>query len=71
MADVTDVDAPERAKQDSRSFAEWLSREVGLTGVPGGSFYHEEGMGESLIRFHFAVSEGTLDRVEKVLGQLA
>jgi len=71
MADFSNVDAPGHAKTDSRTFAEWLTREVGLTGVPGGSFYHEEGMGESLIRFHFAVSEGTLDRVEKVLGQLA
>jgi aminotransferase len=71
MADVTDVDAPERAKQDSRSFAEWLSREVGLTGVPGGSFYHEEGVGEDLIRFHFAASEERLDAAESALAPLA
>lgn len=71
MADFTGVDAPEDAKQDSRTFAEWLTKEVGLTGVPGGSFYHEPGMGEGLIRFHFALTEEKLDRVEKVLEPLA
>ncbi len=67
MADFTGFDAPDEAKEDSRSFAEWLTKEAGLTGVPGGSFYHEPGMGEDLIRFHFAVTEEKLDAVEKTL----
>ncbi len=70
MADFTGVDAPDEAKADSRTFAEWLTREVGLTGVPGGSFYHEPDMGEDLIRFHFALTEDKLDRVGKVLEPL-
>lgn len=64
MADFSDVAAPQAAKADSRAFAEWLTREVGVTGVPGGSFYHEPGMGEALIRFHFAASEQRLDGAE-------
>ncbi len=70
MADFSDVDAPKKAKQDSRTFAEWLTREVGLTGVPGGSFYHEPGMGEHLIRFHFAASKERLDAAEAKLDAL-
>ncbi len=61
MAGFSEVEAPAKAKEDSRTFAEWLTAEVGLTGVPGGSFYHEPDMGEDLIRFHFAASRATLD----------
>ncbi|MDX1612431.1 MAG: aminotransferase class I/II-fold pyridoxal phosphate-dependent enzyme [Candidatus Thermoplasmatota archaeon] len=71
MADFSQVDAPAEAKEGSRAFATWLTREVGLTGVPGGSFYHEEGMGEDLIRFHFAATEATLKAAEAKLATLA
>ncbi len=64
MAGFEDVEAPAKAKGSSRTFAEWLTAEVGLTGVPGGSFYHAPGMGEELIRFHFAASQATLDAAE-------
>ncbi len=67
MADFTGVEGPKEAQRDSRSFAEWLTSEVGLTGVPGGSFYHKPGVGEDLIRFHFAVTEKTLEAAEAKL----
>jgi aminotransferase len=71
MADFTDVDAPDEAKADSRAFAEWLVREGGVTGVPGGSFFDEEGLGEDLIRFHFAVTDEKLESAAKRLRALA
>ena len=38
--------------------AEWLIREVGVTGVPGSSFFREPE--HRYIRFHFAKKEETL-----------
>lgn len=38
--------------------AEWMTREVGVTGVPGSSFFREPV--QHLIRFHFAKKESTL-----------
>ena len=38
--------------------AEWLTREIGVTGVPGSSFFREPM--DSLIRFHYAKKEETL-----------
>ena len=38
--------------------AEWLTREIGVTGVPGSSFFREPT--NNLIRFHFAKTEATL-----------
>jgi aminotransferase len=38
--------------------AEWLTREIGVTGVPGSSFFREPT--HHMIRFHFAKTEATL-----------
>lgn len=38
--------------------AEWMTREIGVTGVPGSSFFREPV--KHLIRFHFAKKETTL-----------
>lgn len=38
--------------------AEWMTREIGVTGVPGSSFFREPV--DHLIRFHFAKKEETL-----------
>jgi len=38
--------------------AEWMTREIGVTGVPGSSFFREPV--NHLIRFHFAKTEATL-----------
>jgi aminotransferase len=39
--------------------AEWLTKEIGVTGVPGSSFFREPV--NHLIRFHFAKNEDTLN----------
>jgi aminotransferase len=44
---------------DDTAFAEWLSREVGVTPVPGSSFYREGG-GRSLVRFVFCKTDEIL-----------
>lgn len=40
-------------------FSEWMTREVGVAGVPGSSFFREPV--NHLIRFHFAKKKETLD----------
>ena len=44
---------------DDTAFAVWLSREIGVTPVPGSSFYREGG-GRSLVRFVFCKTEEIL-----------
>jgi aspartate/methionine/tyrosine aminotransferase len=47
--------------------AEWLTREIGVTGVPGSSFFREPV--NHLIRFHFAKTEATLHAAgQRLLG---
>jgi aspartate/methionine/tyrosine aminotransferase len=41
-------------------FAVWLSREAGVTPVPGSSFYHDPGRGRSLVRFVFCKTDDIL-----------
>jgi aspartate/methionine/tyrosine aminotransferase len=41
-------------------FAVWLSREVGVTPVPGSSFFREGGAGTSLVRFVFCKTDDIL-----------
>jgi aspartate/methionine/tyrosine aminotransferase len=41
-------------------FAIWLSREVGVTPVPGSSFFREGGAGASLVRFVFCKTDDIL-----------
>ncbi len=48
---------PSDSKRDQEA-AEWLTREIGVTGVPGSSFFREPV--NSLIRFHYAKKEETL-----------
>ena len=45
---------------DDTEFAVWLSREVGVTPVPGSSFFREGGGGRSLVRFVFCKTEDIL-----------
>ncbi|HWN18331.1 MAG TPA: aminotransferase class I/II-fold pyridoxal phosphate-dependent enzyme [Gemmatimonadales bacterium] len=41
-------------------FAVWLSREIGVTPVPGSSFFREGGGGRSLVRFVFCKTDDIL-----------
>jgi len=49
--------------------AEWITREIGVTGVPGSSFFREPV--NHLIRFHFAKKEETLRAAGERLLRLA
>ncbi|MGH2708279.1 MAG: hypothetical protein ACRDJK_08285, partial [Actinomycetota bacterium] len=45
---------------DDTAFSIWLSREIGVTPVPGSSFFREGGGGRSLVRFVFCKTEDVL-----------
>jgi aspartate/methionine/tyrosine aminotransferase len=51
-------------------FAVWLSREVGVTPVPGSSFFREGGGGRSLIRFVFCKTDDILIEAARRLRSL-
>ena len=53
---------------DDTLAAEWMTREIGVTGVPGSSFFREPV--HHLIRFHFAKKEETLRRAGERLLRL-
>lgn len=54
---------------DDTEFAMWLTKEVGVTPVPGSSFYHHKEKGKQMVRFAFPKKEETLraaaERLEK------
>ncbi len=52
------VDISSLGFKNDRECAEWMSREVGVTGVPGSAFFFEPE--HRYIRFHFAKNEQTL-----------
>jgi aminotransferase len=61
LADFTGLGpaATGRPPLDDTAFAVWLSREVGVTPVPGSSFYRDGG-GGSLVRYVFCKTEEIL-----------
>ncbi|HEU5170067.1 MAG TPA: aminotransferase class I/II-fold pyridoxal phosphate-dependent enzyme [Gemmatimonadales bacterium] len=48
-------------------FAIWLSREIGVTPVPGSSFYHDPADGRSLVRFVFCKTDDILHEAARRL----
>ena len=54
---------------DDTAFAVWLSREIGVTPVPGSSFYREGG-GRSLVRFVFCKTDDILADAARRLGTI-
>lgn len=64
------VDISSLGFKTDRECAEWMSREVGVTGVPGSAFFFEPE--HRYIRFHFAKSEEILraagERLEGKIG---
>jgi aminotransferase len=54
------ADFSELSDLPDTEFAVWLSREVGVTPVPGSSFYHAPGGGRSLVRFVFCKTDDVL-----------
>jgi aminotransferase len=57
LADFTGIASSGAA--DDTAFAVWLSREIGVTPVPGSSFYRDGG-GRSMVRFVFCKTEEIL-----------
>ncbi|HJU64972.1 MAG TPA: aminotransferase class I/II-fold pyridoxal phosphate-dependent enzyme, partial [Gemmatimonadaceae bacterium] len=51
-------------------FARWMTREVGVATVPGSSFYHDKGLGRSVIRFAFCKKLDTLRAAGERLASL-
>ena len=52
-------------------FAIWLSREVGVTPVPGSSFFRDGGDGGSLVRFVFCKTDDVLQEAARRLRGIA
>jgi aspartate/methionine/tyrosine aminotransferase len=69
LADFTplaDVAAGSGPPPDDTAFSVWLSREVGVTPVPGSSFFREGG-GRALVRFVFCKTEDVLQEAARRL----
>lgn len=62
------VDISSLGFTDDTVAAEWLTREVGVAGVPGSSFFREPV--RHLIRFHFAKKDETLRRAGERLARV-
>jgi aspartate/methionine/tyrosine aminotransferase len=63
---LADVAAGSGPPPDDTAFSVWLSREVGVTPVPGSSFFHEGG-GRTLVRFVFCKTEDVLEEAARRL----
>ncbi|MGH9487570.1 MAG: pyridoxal phosphate-dependent aminotransferase [Terriglobales bacterium] len=59
-----------RERCRGEEFARWMVRELGVAAVPGGSFYHEAGLGADQIRFCFPKVDATLDAAVQRLQKL-
>jgi len=55
---------------DDTDFAVWLSREVGVTPVPGSSFFRDGGGGRSLARFVFCKTDDVLAEAARRLASI-
>ncbi len=62
------VDFSHLGVQDDMHFSRWLACEVGVSGVPGSSFFREPV--NHLVRFHFAKNESTLTAAGERLQRL-
>jgi aspartate/methionine/tyrosine aminotransferase len=62
LADFSSLARPagSKAPLTDTEFAVWLSREIGVTPVPGSSFFRDGGKGSSLVRFVFCKTDDIL-----------
>jgi aminotransferase len=65
------ADFSEISDLESREFAIWLAKEVGVATVPGMSFYSRPELGKSFTRFAFCKKIETLQRSAERLANLA
>ena len=54
------ADFSELSDLPDTEFSVWLSREVGVTPVPGSSFFHDPAGGRSFVRFVFCKTDDIL-----------
>jgi aminotransferase len=66
MTDVTDFGRP----GDDTDFVRWMIREIGVSAVPGSSFYAPREQGRTKVRFMFAKREETLRQAGERLLQV-
>ena len=70
FAALAEVAAGQGAPLDDTAFAVWLSREVGVTPVPGSSFFRDGGGGRSLVRFVFCKTDDVLEEAARRLATI-
>jgi aminotransferase len=66
LADWTAV-AGAKAFADDTDFSLWLTKEVGVTSIPGSSFFHDKALGRNLVRFAYPKKEATLQEAARRL----
>jgi aminotransferase len=64
------ADFSEISDLESREFAIWLAKEVGVATVPGMSFYSRPELGRSVTRFAFCKKVETLEKAAERLMNL-
>ena len=69
MTDAAEVMAA-TGQNDDVTLARWMIEEIGVSTVPGSSFYRKGDDGKSLIRFCFCKNEETLDEAGHRLSRL-
>ncbi|WP_010585304.1 pyridoxal phosphate-dependent aminotransferase [Schlesneria paludicola] len=65
MTDIADLGAT-----DDTEFVKWMIREIGVSAVPGSSFYSPRERGRTQVRFMFAKKEETLEAAGERLLQI-
>jgi aminotransferase len=72
LADFSGLAIPRAgAPLSDTEFAVWLSREIGVTPVPGSSFFREGGGGRGLVRFVFCKTDDILQEAARRLRTLS
>jgi aminotransferase len=73
LADFSRVEVPSAARGlADTEFAIWLSREIGVTPVPGSSFYRDAAEeGRKLVRFVFCKTDDVLHEAARRLASLS
>jgi aminotransferase len=66
LADWTALAGPQ-AFADDTDFSLWLTKEVGVTSIPGSSFFHDKSLGRHLVRFAYPKKEATLQEAARRL----
>ena len=73
LSDFSSLATPAGANRplSDTEFAIWLSREIGVTPVPGSSFFRDGGGGRSLVRFVFCKTDDVLLEAARRLRSLS